>query len=208
MNKKDSLSRCLKRAAGSPDKFQPTSAGAILALSLHCICVRSGLRTHPRQRGDPYQPPKNWDLAGNEWVFQMYIQLREEKPTGGNIHPLGLTVGRYISDAANLQQPQWEGLLTQQDALEQQLEEFCLEPLMREVNAISVQGPQGWLISCSSQLQDAYQTLQDRMPVPSVLIGLGSIAAVGVLLYWRSQKTHQPMFRQGFHPRHPLKLHR
>lgn len=46
-----------------------------------------------------------------------------------------------------------------------------------------------------------------RLPAPPVLIALSSIGALGVLLYWRSQKTHQSPFQQGFLPKHRLKLH-
>lgn len=92
--------------------------------------MRKGLYTHPKPRGGPHSLPKDWNSAGNEWVFQyrhpglahtvvlhcavqeatgrMYLQLREEQ--GGGVYPLGLTVGRYIPDAADLQQPRWEGV--------------------------------------------------------------------------------------------------
>ncbi len=45
-----------------------------------------------------------------EATGRVYVQLREEGPSG-SIHPLGLTLGRYVPDAADLKQRHWAGTM-------------------------------------------------------------------------------------------------
>ncbi|KAK9917606.1 hypothetical protein WJX75_006379 [Coccomyxa subellipsoidea] len=214
------MEKHLQSAVREPRFVQTDDGGSILALALHCLMVDHGFRVDADRTfgggASPFCPAADWHgKFTNEWVFdyrrpgyasafalhcslqaasgKMFVHAREaDSPT--NMRYMGLLVDKYVPDPGMAKGSSWAGVVVEQEALKQQLEEFVAEPLLAaampspEPEEPIQDAPESMFKQLSAYISPAYESLKRR----DILVAGTAIAAVSIGILWLARSRQRP----------------
>ncbi|CAL8464775.1 g4310 [Coccomyxa elongata] len=210
----------LRSAVREPRFVQTEDGGSVLALALHCVMVEQGFRVTAEKKfgggASAFSPAADWQgKYTNEWVFdykrvgyasgfqlhcslqpgsgKMFVHAREtDSPT--NMRYMGLLVDKYVPDPAKAKGSSWEGVLVEQEALKQQLEEYVIGPLLaaalplQDPDDAPSSPPEDWISQLSSYLDSTYDGGISRR---NVLLAGAALAAASIGIFFLARSRQQ-----------------
>jgi len=185
--------------------------GAVIALALHCLMVKSGYQVTPATSQNSLAPASDWNSKfSNEWVFEytrkgfdsvfvlhcslaapsgkMFVHGRE-RDNPKNMHNLGLQVNKYITEKSKLERESWEGVLDGEAVLEEMFQEYISMPLARQ--AIPLPSKSSTTIYDRGQAW-IHRTLEhpaQRDILIPIVVGVASLGIAAVCVQMFRQRT-------------------